>query len=86
MEDIPLREWTAWATSEERRRTIFAAYILSSLHNITFGIPPLILNREIDLRLPDFSQPVGSDPRPSFSSGGKILVVVDSSSVELLQG
>ncbi|KAI3340387.1 hypothetical protein F4824DRAFT_487341 [Ustulina deusta] len=57
VEDIPLREWTAWAASEERRRTIFAAYILSSLHNITFGIPPLILNREIDLRLPDFSQP-----------------------------
>ncbi|KAI1428795.1 hypothetical protein F5Y12DRAFT_632024 [Xylaria sp. FL1777] len=55
-EDIPLGEWTAWVACEERRRTIFAAYILSCLHNITFGIPPLILNRELDLQLPDHSQ------------------------------
>ncbi|KAI0429805.1 hypothetical protein F5Y09DRAFT_249117 [Xylaria sp. FL1042] len=55
-EETPLGEWTTWVACEERRRTILAAYVLSSLHNITFGIPPLILNREIDLRLPDFSQ------------------------------
>ncbi|KAI1291631.1 hypothetical protein F5Y03DRAFT_30685 [Xylaria venustula] len=55
-EDPLLGEWTTWVTSEERRRTIFAAYVVSSLHNITFGIPPLIFNQELDLRLPDFSQ------------------------------
>ncbi|KAI0974970.1 hypothetical protein F4678DRAFT_358231 [Xylaria arbuscula] len=55
-EDPLLGEWTTWVTNEERRRTIFAAYVVSNLHNITFGIPPLILNQEIDLRLPDFSQ------------------------------
>ncbi|KAI1754715.1 hypothetical protein F4782DRAFT_457038 [Xylaria castorea] len=60
-EDTPLDSWETWAASEERRRTIIAAYILSCLHNITFGIPPLILNREINLRLPDYAQPWTSE-------------------------
>ncbi|TRX97507.1 hypothetical protein FHL15_001785 [Xylaria flabelliformis] len=55
-EDTPLDDWGTWVVSEERRRTIIAAYILSCLHNITFGTPPLILNYEIDLRLPDYAQ------------------------------
>ncbi|KAI1149179.1 hypothetical protein F4825DRAFT_464328 [Nemania diffusa] len=59
-EDTPPGEWAAWVTLEERRRTIFAAYILSSLHNIAFSIPPIILNHEIDLQLPDYSQPWAS--------------------------
>ncbi|PVI06129.1 hypothetical protein DM02DRAFT_506074, partial [Periconia macrospinosa] len=45
-------EWFAWITIEERRRTLFAAYILSNLHSIAFGSPPLILNHEIGLCLP----------------------------------
>ncbi|KAI0445557.1 hypothetical protein F4803DRAFT_135343 [Xylaria telfairii] len=56
-ESIPLGDWETWAASEERRRTIIAAYILSCLQNIAFGIPPLILNHEIDLQLPDYAQP-----------------------------
>ncbi|KAI0472430.1 hypothetical protein F4859DRAFT_104330 [Xylaria cf. heliscus] len=60
-EDIPSDDWETWAASEERRRTIMAAYILFCLHNITFGTPPLILNYEIDLRLPDYAQPWTSD-------------------------
>ncbi|KAI1745369.1 hypothetical protein F4680DRAFT_102051 [Xylaria scruposa] len=56
-EDTPSSDWETWVVSEERRRTIIAAYILSCLHNITFGTPPLILNFEIDLRLPDYAQP-----------------------------
>ncbi|GAW15349.1 hypothetical protein ANO14919_047580 [Xylariales sp. No.14919] len=60
-EDTQLEDWPTWIASEERRRTIFAAYILSSLHNATFGIPPLILNHEIELRLPDYSQPWTSE-------------------------
>lgn len=57
-EDRSLDEWVAWVASEERRRTIFAAYISSSLHNIAFGIPPLMMSYEIDLLLPDYSEPV----------------------------
>lgn len=56
-EDRSLDEWVAWVASEERRRTIFAAYISSSLHNIAFGIPPLMMSYEIDLLLPDYSEP-----------------------------
>ncbi|KAI1117498.1 hypothetical protein F5Y14DRAFT_350497 [Nemania sp. NC0429] len=56
-EDRLSYEWAAWVASEERRRTIFAAYILSSLHNIAFGIPPSMMSHEIDLLLPDFSEP-----------------------------
>ncbi|KAI0194843.1 hypothetical protein EV127DRAFT_201173 [Xylaria flabelliformis] len=56
-EDTPSVDWETWVASEERRRTIIAAYILSCLHNITFGTPPLILNYEIELRLPDYAQP-----------------------------
>ncbi|KAI8955998.1 hypothetical protein F4801DRAFT_586629 [Xylaria longipes] len=63
-EDPSMADWETWAASEERRRSIFAAYILSCLHNIAFGTPPLILNREIDLQLPDYAQPVGDDSRP----------------------
>ncbi|KAI0806437.1 hypothetical protein GGR55DRAFT_690035 [Xylaria sp. FL0064] len=55
-DETPQGEWIAWVASEERRRTILAAYVLSSLHNIVFGVPPLILNREIELQLPEFSQ------------------------------
>ncbi|KAI3327925.1 hypothetical protein HD806DRAFT_484426 [Xylariaceae sp. AK1471] len=64
-ENNPPEEWAAWVATEERRRTIFAAYVLSSLHNIAFDIPPLILNGEIDLLLPDYSQPVGDNSRLS---------------------
>ncbi|KAI0552757.1 hypothetical protein F4679DRAFT_49885 [Xylaria curta] len=56
-EDKLSYDWEIWVVSEERRRTIIAAYILSCLHNITFETPPLILNRELDLQLPDYAQP-----------------------------
>jgi hypothetical protein len=62
-ENTAPEEWATWVAAEERRRTIFAAYVLSSLHNINFNIPPLILNHELDLLLPDYSQPVRYTPR-----------------------
>ncbi|GAP83811.2 hypothetical protein SAMD00023353_0502220 [Rosellinia necatrix] len=66
--EAPTEKWETWVACEERRRTMFAAYILSSLHNIAFGTPPMILNHEIDLRLPDYSQPVGNGPGPLAAS------------------
>ncbi|KAI8630949.1 hypothetical protein F5Y19DRAFT_483589 [Xylariaceae sp. FL1651] len=57
----PPADWTTWVAAEERRRTLFAAYVLGGLHNIAFDIPPLILNHEIDLLLPDFVQSWVSD-------------------------
>ncbi|KAJ6113333.1 hypothetical protein N7523_006650 [Penicillium sp. IBT 18751x] len=44
--------WTDWIQREERRRTLFMAYIVLNLNSITFDVPPLILNYEIRLCLP----------------------------------
>jgi hypothetical protein len=48
-------QWLSWVAIEERRRTLFAAYVLSNLHTIAFDTPPLILNREIGLCLPGYA-------------------------------
>ncbi|XHG05871.1 hypothetical protein AWENTII_009084 [Aspergillus wentii] len=45
-------EWKDWVRREERRRTMFFAYILLNIQSIAFDIPPLIMNREIGLCLP----------------------------------
>jgi hypothetical protein len=44
--------WSDWVAHEERRRTLFMAYILSNLQTIAFDVPPLILNQEVALYLP----------------------------------
>jgi hypothetical protein len=48
-------QWLTWVAVEERRRTLFAAYMLSNLHSIAFDVPPLILNYEIGLCLPCYA-------------------------------
>ncbi|KAI0397156.1 hypothetical protein F5Y17DRAFT_12772 [Xylariaceae sp. FL0594] len=49
--------WASWVMSEERSRTVFAAYVLTNLQSITFNNPPLILNHEVKyLPLPDYTQ------------------------------
>jgi hypothetical protein len=48
-------QWLSWVAIEERRRTLFAAYVLFNLHTIAFDIPPLILNHEIGLYLPGYA-------------------------------
>ena len=45
-------EWLEWIRLEERRRTIFVAYILFNLHSIAFNVAPLLLNQEVSLCLP----------------------------------
>lgn len=46
--------WLSWVSAEEKRRTLFAAYVLFNLHTIAFGIPPLIMYHEIGLFLPGY--------------------------------
>ncbi|KAI0178790.1 hypothetical protein GGR52DRAFT_272895 [Hypoxylon sp. FL1284] len=46
--------WSTWIATEERRRTLFAAYVLFNLHSIAFDIPPLIMNHEIGIFLPGY--------------------------------
>jgi hypothetical protein len=44
--------WESWVEREERRRTLFVAYILFNLQCVAFNVPPMILNQEIALNLP----------------------------------
>jgi hypothetical protein len=48
-------EWLSWVAIEEKRRTLFAAFVLINLHSIVFDTPPLILNHEIGLCLPGYA-------------------------------
>lgn len=53
-EDVAARvtSWHDWILHEERRRTLFVAYVLFSLQCIAFDVPPMILNHEVRLNLP----------------------------------
>lgn len=44
--------WEEWIAQEERRRTLFASYVLFNLHCVAFNVPPLILNQEVEINLP----------------------------------
>lgn len=44
--------WLQWIRREERRRTLFVAYIVLNLTSIAFDVSPLIMNHEIRLSLP----------------------------------
>ncbi|KAK0827817.1 hypothetical protein LTR91_002269 [Friedmanniomyces endolithicus] len=45
-------QWVSWKTVEERKRTLFAIFILSSLLTTAYNQPPTIMNSEILLDLP----------------------------------
>ncbi|KAK4963613.1 hypothetical protein LTR10_001242 [Elasticomyces elasticus] len=45
-------QWLRWKTIEERKRTLFAIFILSSLLTTAYNQPPTIMNSEILLDLP----------------------------------
>jgi hypothetical protein len=44
--------WESWIIAEERRRTLWTAYSLLTLQNITSDMTAMILNREVTLDLP----------------------------------
>ncbi|CAI6334072.1 unnamed protein product [Periconia digitata] len=48
-------DWLTYVSLEERRRTLFATYVISNLHSLAFGSPPLILNHEIGLCIPGYA-------------------------------
>ncbi|KAI9718362.1 MAG: hypothetical protein M1812_004083 [Candelaria pacifica] len=45
-------EWHSWKTSEERKRTLYTIFILSSLLVSAYNHPPVLINSEIQLDLP----------------------------------
>lgn len=48
----PNQTWSDGIKYEERRRTLFAAYILLNLQSIAFNVPPLLLTQDIAVNLP----------------------------------
>jgi len=45
-------EWHAWALAEERKRTLYAVFVLSSLLVSAYNHAPALMNSEIKLELP----------------------------------
>lgn len=45
-------QWLRWKETEERKRTLFAVFILSSLLVMAYNQPPAIMNSEVLLDLP----------------------------------
>ena len=54
-EPLPMSEltWEKWIRIEGDKRTKLIVYCFLNLHSITWNVPPLILNAEVQLELPD---------------------------------
>ncbi|RYP64806.1 hypothetical protein DL771_008586 [Monosporascus sp. 5C6A] len=50
-------DWLSWVTSQERRRTLLAAYAQLNLLTVVFDMPSLILNHEVRVCLPSCAEP-----------------------------
>ncbi|RYP74433.1 hypothetical protein DL769_004010 [Monosporascus sp. CRB-8-3] len=50
-------DWLSWVTTQERRRTLLAAYAQLNLLTVVFDISPLILNHEVRVCLPSCAEP-----------------------------
>lgn len=48
----PNQPWNDGIKHEERRRTLFAAYVLLNLQSLAFNVPPLLLNQEVSINVP----------------------------------
>ncbi|KAH8672466.1 hypothetical protein BGZ61DRAFT_459370 [Ilyonectria robusta] len=69
-DEMPLGvDWSSWATVEERRRTLFAAYVLFNLQTIAFDTPPLIMNHEVGIFLPCYAEQWKSANGAQWSRG-----------------
>ena len=70
--DIPedQQEWYNWKTIEERKRTLYAVFILSSLLVSAYNHTPALTNSEIMLDLPCDEEFWSADTAQSFYSRG----------------
>lgn len=64
------REWTNWRITEERKRTLFTVFTLSSMLVSAFNHTPAITNSEIQLELPCEEEFWTCDSAASFSAKG----------------
>lgn len=66
------REWTHWRITEERKRTLFTVFALSSLLVSAFNHTPALTNSEILLELPCEEEFWSCDNAASFNAKGGI--------------
>ncbi|TVY83474.1 Respiration factor [Lachnellula suecica] len=64
------REWYSWKTMEERKRTLYAVFILSSLLVSAYNHAPALTNSEIMLDLPCEEEFWAADSASSFYAKG----------------
>lgn len=73
-QDMPedQREWINWRIAEERKRTLFTVFALSSLLVTAFNHTPALTNSEILLELPCEEEYWGCDSAASFNAKGGV--------------
>jgi hypothetical protein len=47
-----LDDWKTWTTLETLKRTLLVIYCFFNIHTILFDLPPMMLNRELNIDLP----------------------------------
>jgi len=66
------REWINWRITEERKRTLFTVFTLSSMLVSAFNHTPAITNSEIQLELPCEEEFWACDSAASFNARGGV--------------
>ena len=63
-------EWVKWKTAEEKKRTLFCIFVLSSLLVTAYNHPPALTNSEILLDLPCDERYFSADSASAFNALG----------------
>lgn len=71
-EDEEHAEWLRWKTTEERKRTLYSVFILSSLLVSAYNHTPALTNSEILLDLPCDEEFFAADSSASFHARGGV--------------
>ncbi|KAI9711704.1 MAG: hypothetical protein M1820_001848 [Bogoriella megaspora] len=73
------RQWMAWKSKEERKRTLFALFNLSSLLVIAYNSTPAIMNSEILLDLPCEEDLWSADSAQAWADLGGAVIAQQNS-------
>lgn len=68
-------EWLEWKTSEERKRTLYAIFVLSSMLVMAYNRPPALTNSEIRLDLPCDEELWAAESSQAWRTLGGMLAV-----------
>ncbi|KAH7038550.1 hypothetical protein B0J12DRAFT_713212 [Macrophomina phaseolina] len=79
-------QWVRWKTQEERKRTLYAVFVLSSLTVIGYNHAPRILNSELHLDLPFGGPQVASHKGIAFADALTHLLTASERQRSGLQG